>query len=309
MRLTLSFFLLLNVLFLSGQNKHVCFSFDDMPVVSYGTTDTVFQEALMHKLITSLNAEKIPAIGFVNEKKLYENGVTNNFQLSLLRDWISSGLDAGNHTFSHPDYNTTSFGDYTGEILRGETFTRKLLNSQGKELRYFRHPFLHVGYTKAKADSLDNFLREHEYTTAPVTIDNEDYLFALAYHRAKIKHDENLMRHIGHDYVDYMEWKLKYFENESMALFGRNITQILLVHASALNSDYIDALAEMFRKNNYDFVSMDQALRDEAYKTPVTVYGKLGISWLDKWALSMGKKGEFFSGDPETPAYIQELAK
>jgi hypothetical protein len=45
-------------------------------------------------------------------------------------------------------------------------------------------------------------------------------------------------------------------------------------------------------------------LQDEAYQTPITVYGKWGISWIDRWALSQGKKGDFFKGDPETPAYI-----
>jgi hypothetical protein len=65
----------------------------------------------------------------------------------------------------------------------------------------------------------------------------------------------------------------------------------------------------MFRKNGYSFVSLYTALEDAAYQTPVTVYGKWGISWIDKWALSKGKKGEFFKGDPETPEYIKKLTE
>jgi peptidoglycan/xylan/chitin deacetylase (PgdA/CDA1 family) len=309
MRSLVLFVLLLPGMLLSGQKKQVCFTFDDMPFVYYGITDTGIQKALMHKLVTSLKVNKIPAVGFVNEKKLYDNDSLDMFQLSLLKEWTDSGLDLGNHTFSHPDYNAISFKDYSSDVIKGETQTKKLLEANGKKLRYFRHPFLHVGDNKEKADSLSSFLSERGYTIAPVTIDNEDYLFALAYHRAKMKNDKNLMNKIGLDYIDYMERKLKYFENEAMALFGRPITQVLLVHASALNSDYVDSLAAMFRKNNYDFVSMDEALQDEAYKTPVTVYGKWGISWLDKWALSQGKKGDFFKDDPECPDYINQLAE
>lgn len=292
-----------------GQKNKVCFSFDDLPVVSYGITDTCFQKKLMDKLILSLKNNKIPAIGFVNETKLYDNQGIIQFQVELLNTWAKNGLDLGNHTYSHPDYNTTSFNDFSRDILKGETITKHILNDKNKSLKYFRHPFLHVGDTKVKADSLSNFLSERGYIVAPVTIDNEDYLFALAYKRAKVKADTTMMIKIGHDYLNYMESKLKYYEKQAKILFGRNINQILLLHASSINSDFVDSLAFVFRKNNYDFVGMDQALKDDVYKTNITVYGKSGISWIDKWALSQGKKGSFFKDEPTTPDYIRKLAE
>jgi len=286
------------------QKKQVCFTIDDMPLVTYGIRDSVYQRNMMDKLIAALKANAIPAMGFVNEIKLYKNEHLIPFQIHLLKSWMDAGLDLGNHTFSHPDYNSLSEANFFNEILRGELVTRKLVEQQGKELTYFRHPFLHVGNTKAKSDSLNQFLTTHGYKVAPVTIDNEDYLFAVAYKRAQDKQDNTLINQIGSDYIAYMEQKVLYFERQSMALFGRPIKQILLLHANALNSDYLDSLAKMFKKNNYDFISLKKALEDEAYQTPITVYGKWGISWIDRWALSQGKKGEFFKGDPETPAYI-----
>jgi myosin-crossreactive antigen len=138
-----------------------------------------------------------------------------------------------------------------------------------------------VGNTKDKADSLNDFLVKHGYKVAPVTIDNEDYLFALAYKRAQDKKDQDLKLMIGTDYVKYMELKLQYFEKEANKLFGRDIKQILLLHTSSLNSDYVDTLADMFRKNNYEFISMDKALEDNAYKSEITKYRNWGITWLD----------------------------
>ncbi|MBP7462049.1 MAG: polysaccharide deacetylase family protein, partial [Candidatus Delongbacteria bacterium] len=91
-----------------AQNKSVCISFDDLPVVSYGIEDTVFQNHLMDNLIASLKNNRIPAIGFVNEKKLYSHDTLNPFKLELLKKWIDHDLDLGNHTYSHPDYNTVS---------------------------------------------------------------------------------------------------------------------------------------------------------------------------------------------------------
>jgi peptidoglycan/xylan/chitin deacetylase (PgdA/CDA1 family) len=289
-----------------GQKKQVCFSFDDLPVVNYGITDAGYQIKLMDKLILSLKKNKIPAIGFVNEQKLYDNQSKITYQVGLLNSWVNNGLELGNHTYSHSDYNRASFNEYAEDILKDETITKEILSEKGKSLKYFRHPYLHAGNTKAKADSLNDFLSKQGYIVAPVTIDNEDYLFALSYKRAQDKDDPKLMAQIGSDYISYMEKKVKYFEKQAKSLFGRNIRQILLIHASSLNADYVDALANMLRKNNYEFINMDKALEDKAYKSDITKYGDWGISWIDRWALSQGKKGDFFKEDPETPDYIKK---
>lgn len=292
-----------------GQQKQVCFSFDDLPVVNYGITDSTYQKALFSKIVTSLYKFNVPAIGFVNEKKLHDNNGEIAYQVNLLRDWLAHRLDLGNHTYAHPDYNDVSFRNYAEDIIKGEPILKRILTEQGKSLKYFRHPFLHVGNNKAKADSLVDFLDTRNYTVAPVTIDNDDYLFALAYKRTKDKKDTTLMRRIGRDYIAYMEQKLNYYEMQSNHLFGRDCNQILLLHTSSLNSDYMDSLIVLYKIHHYAFVSMDNALKDPVYKTSVSVYGKWGISWIDKWALSAGKKGDFFKDDPTTPEYIQKLAE
>lgn len=290
-------------------SKKVCISVDDLPLVSYGISDSSYQQALVAKLAGKLEENNVPAIGFVNEGKLYEDGKLIPYKVGLLKTWVESGLDLGNHTYSHPDYNNVSLKQFTDDLIRGETVSEKILAEQGKSLKYFRHPYLHVGNTREKADSLSEFLAGRGYTVAPVTIDDEDYLFAKAYHKANQQQDTALMHRIGSDYLSYMEQKIVFFEGQSDSLFGRNISQVLLIHASHLNADYIGPLINLFVDYNYSFVSMDEALEDPAYSTPVTVYGKWGISWLDRWALSRGKKGDFFRNDPVTPEYIRELAE
>ena len=165
-----------------------------------------------------------------------------------------------------------------------------------------------MGLRQSHADSLKDFLLQHGYTEAPVTIDNEDYVFALAYHRAYSEGDSLLMEKIGSTYVDYMEEKLLYFEEQSQKLFDRNIAQTLLTHANLLNAHYMDDLAEMYLTHGYEFVSQGEVLNDEAYEHPVSVYGDWGISWIDRWALSRGKRGDFFQGDPATPEFIRDIA-
>jgi hypothetical protein len=105
-----------------------------------------------------------------------------------------------------------------------------------------------------------------------------------------------------------MEQKILYYEKISQSLFDRKIPQILLIHASLLNADYIQQLAEVYIKNDYKFASIDEIMKDDAFKTKVTKFGKYGISWLDRWAISQGRPGNFFSGDPETPKYVSDLS-
>jgi peptidoglycan/xylan/chitin deacetylase (PgdA/CDA1 family) len=294
---------------LHAQQKKVCFSIDDLPVVSYGINDTSFQKEITEKLIASFARNHIPAIGFVNEKKLWNDTMRNIFQISLVERWIDCGLDIGNHTYSHADYNAASFKEYTDDIIKGETIIKGLLERKGRRLKYFRHPFLHVGSTKLKADSLSEFLTQHGSTVAPVTIDTDDYLFAVAYRRARGKNDTLLIQRIGQDYLEYMEKKLLYDEQQAQKLFARNIPQILLVHASWLNAEFMDSLASRYRSHGYAFISMEKVIEDTVYQTEITTFDKRGISWLDRWALSRGKQKDFFNDDPAPPEYVIKLTK
>jgi peptidoglycan/xylan/chitin deacetylase (PgdA/CDA1 family) len=291
-----------------AQNHKVAITVDDLPTVPYGIEDLEFQKELTLQLIQTFVEFDIPAIGYVNESKLYDNGELDSDKVGLLELWLSNGYELGNHTFSHPNYHETPFDDFTADVLKGEKVTKPLSEKFNLPYRYFRHPYLRIGTSQSHADSLRNFLKQHGYTPAPVTIDNEDYIFAKAYHIAYSQNDPNLMSKIGESYVDYMEEKLKFYKKSSQTLFGRNISQTLLIHANLLNAHFLDDLAEMYVEHGYSFISQEEALQDEAYQTSVTRYGPWGISWIDRWAISRGVDRSFFDGDPITPDYIHDLS-
>lgn len=307
--LILAFFLL-NTLFSFSQTYQVAFTFDDLPVVLLRNRNLSYQTDVTEKILKTLTQQQIPAIGFVNEKKLYTNGSLDPQKVNLLKMWIDRGMDLGNHTFSHMDFHENTFKAYAEDIIKGENELKVLLSSVGKSPRYFRHPYLRAGDNKAKADSLAAFLKEKGYEIAPVTIDNAEWIFNSAYDSLLATNDKQHMKEVGRSYIDYMERKVKYYEGQSEKLFGRNIKQVLLIHANRLNADYLDELITMFRKNKYSFISLKEVLTDEAYSTPITRFNKnWGISWMDRWALSKGKKGDFFKGEPSPPDFIMKLAK
>ena len=311
MRILLSLLFCGLSLFGWAQEKEICVSVDDLPFVGYGENDPAALRSMTNQLLESFTTYGIPAIGFVNEKKLYvyRKNKLKQSQVDLLKVWLNNGFELGNHSYSHFNYHDTPFATYTEDILKGEEISKPLSQQYSLPYRYFRHPFLRLGLRKTHHDSLTTFLHQHQYEEAPVSVDNEDYLFAKAYAIAWKKKDESLMKKIGNDYVDYMMEKLAYFEGRSEALLGRNIKHILLIHANKINADYFSLLADRMKANGYTFVSMERALEDPAYKTEITRYGNYGISWLDRWALSKGVPGDFFKDDPRSPDYIYEMTK
>lgn len=106
-------------------------------------------------------------------------------------------------------------------------------------------------------------------------------------------------------YITYTEKAFEYSESLSRTLFGREIKQIVLLHANALNASCLDSLARMMRRRGYSFISLDDALRDEAYGSADTYTGEESINWLARWAITRGVKtaDNVLDDFPEIPEF------
>ncbi|MTI20469.1 polysaccharide deacetylase-like protein, partial [Fulvivirga sp. RKSG066] len=101
----------------NSQQKKVCITIDDLPFVSYRSFNIDFVKQQTDSLIKTLVKYDVPAIGYVNESKLYESQKLDSGRVALLEMWLSNGLELGNHTFSHPNYHLTSYEQFTQDIL------------------------------------------------------------------------------------------------------------------------------------------------------------------------------------------------
>jgi peptidoglycan/xylan/chitin deacetylase (PgdA/CDA1 family) len=189
--------------------------------------------------------------------------------------------------------------------VNGERTLTELL---GTRPRWFRHPFLHVGKTLEERDSIYQFLHDRGYTVAPVTIDNAEWIFSVAFDRAYKTGNRKKMYDLGRHYIEYMQAKLRYWEGQSQKLFGRNIRQVLLVHSNRINSIYFPELCAMIRAEGYTFTTLAHVLGDPAYQTPDTYIGSWGISLLDHWAITQKKPKEFFADEPRVPKDVMTEA-
>ncbi|KXK00744.1 MAG: polysaccharide deacetylase [Acidobacteria bacterium OLB17] len=289
-----------------GQSRTIAITIDDLPVVST-RSDLANRRKITRKLLGHIAKAKIPAIGFVNENKLYTDGKRDDKQIDLLRSWLKLGLELGNHTYSHISLHGVSVEEYEADAIKGETITKELLTANGRELRYFRHPYLMTGLTLDVKAEVARFLDGRGYTVAPITFDNADYIFSRAYDNAFDSRNKKLMNRVAEAYVPYMEAKIDYWERQSAKLFGREISQTMLIHANFINSDYLDDLIKMLRRRGYTIIDLDSALKDEAYRLPDTYLGRSGISWLHRWALAKGNE-YVLADEPRVPEFVMKAS-
>ncbi len=278
----------------------IAVTFDDLPVVR---GNTVEMERVTRTLLAKLDSLSIPAVGFVNEKKLPGKDESDSLRhVVCLEAWLQAGQELGNHTFSHADANKTPFEDYTADVLKGETALRPLTESYHSPLRYFRHPVLHAGPTAGYSDSLNCFLEEHGYEVAPVTIDNQDWMFAYVYEYAVHNGDTELEEKVCEAYIPYMLGMVDFFSTQGDAVFERPIPQVLLLHSNSLNAKMFDSLAVRLMERGYRFISLEEAMQDEAYSTKAG-FTPRGMSWIYRWATTLEVE---LAAEPREPDWLRE---
>src|SRR5215468_3758902 len=164
----------------SKLDRQVAVTIDDLPAGMADRLPAVEITAMTTKLLTTLRDQKVPAVGFVNEKKLYKFGEVDE-RIKALSMWPESGFELGNHTFSHASLNRVSLKDWEEEVVRGETVTTMLLAQHHMKLRYFRHPYLDTGRDLETRRQAEAFLVSRGYHIAPVTLDAWDWMYAGVY--------------------------------------------------------------------------------------------------------------------------------
>jgi len=286
--------------------RYVAITFDDLPVVCQCENDAE-RMALTEKLVATLKKYKMPVLAVVNEQKLESNGIVEPARVALLQKWLDAGFELGNHGYSHKNINEISFEDYKNEILKGERVTKPLAEKAGLPYRFYRHPYLSAGDNLQTRQELDRFLKSHNYVIAPNTITYQDYTFSGAYDLALRKGDTQLAQRIREAYLPYSLSRWEAAEKQSIALFGREIKQILMVHANQINADAFDEVAKAMQERGYTFISIDEAMKDPAYARPDTFDGKVGVTWLSRWSAEEGKTSNY--GGTAVPDFVLEASK
>jgi peptidoglycan/xylan/chitin deacetylase (PgdA/CDA1 family) len=263
--------------------------------------DAPYAEATTKALLAGLRRHHLPATGFVIADKLEGDGGVA--QTRLARQWLAAGMDLGNHTYSHVSLNKVPVQAYIAEVSRADGVLRPLVAAQGRPLRWFRHPYLETGLTIEARRTFETWLAAHGYRVAPVTMENSDWMFALPYDDAILRHHKAGAAHVQRAYLDYTERVVAWYREAGLQLLGRRPHFVFLLHATRLNADGLDQLAAILRRQDLHAMSLDRAMRDPAYKIADDYAGPDGDEWLSRWSRTL-RKDLPWKSFPEPPADI-----
>jgi len=284
--------------------RSIAITIDDLPA---GTANLMTGAEIVEmttKLLGTLKDQKVPAVGFVNEQKLYKPGEVDD-RIKALNLWLDNGFELGNHTYAHTSLNRVPLRVWEEEVIRGETVTSLLLAQHKMKMRYLRHPYLDAGRDLQTRREAEAFLSSRGYQIAPVTMDAWDWMYAGVYHEARKRGDAALQKQLVESYLSYTTTVFDYYEKLSRDLFSYEPKQILLLHGNWIEADHIGELIDLLRKRGYQFVTLEDALGDPAYSSPDEYVGE-GTGWLDHWAITRGHPPQ---NEPVFPQWVIDKSR
>ncbi len=287
--------------------RTIALTFDDLPFAVPGNDQASGKLADVQRanarILKVLAAHHAPAIGFVNEIKLNVDG-ERDARAAVLQQWLQAGMDLGNHTYSHPVLSQIETAKYEDDFVRGTVITAAEMKASGKTERYFRYPYLDTGKDQTQKQAIIAFYASRGFVNAPVTVQNQDWLFNVPYSEAGVKGDDAGQKRLAEAYLQHTSDTVDYAESLAKQSFGREIPQTMLLHLDELNADHLDAVLSLLEKRGYTFVSLDQALRDPAYATSDQYVGPDGLTWLERWQIALGKP--IHPEEPKPPKWAQD---
>lgn len=264
-----------------SEDVPIAITIDDLPWI--GPPHGDLSLAGTDRLLEALTARGVEATGFVN----CDRAETRD---PILRRWLEAGMELGNHSAAHRDLNRADLAVWLGDVRRCDQYLRSL---SVEPVRWFRFPMLHQGPTRARRQAAEELLVELGYVNAHVTIDTSDWLMAVAYREALARGDRAEAERVGRAHVEHVVAAARHYRDFARARFGRDVGHVLLLHANALNADWLGAALDALVAEGFRFVPLEQALEDPVYDLPDDYVGENGISWLYRVAPAMPAAAEW----------------
>jgi peptidoglycan/xylan/chitin deacetylase (PgdA/CDA1 family) len=285
----------------AAAGRRLAITVDDLPCVRCdGGAGAI--AALNRRFLEALRSAAAPAIGFVNESKLQQEG-ERDARVAILQAWLDAGMSLGNHGYSHRGLTATPLEEYEDDVLRGEVVTRTLLEARGRHPEFYRHPYTQTGPTPEIKRAFEGFLAAHGYRVAPFTIEDADYMFDALYGDALDRGDREGAARLRAAAVEHAARMVGWFEGLARDLTGRDPAQILLIHVNRLNAETLPERLAALVARGYRFVTLEEALADPMYALPDDYVGKNGPSWLHRYAVARGLPSRL-KEEPDPPDWV-----
>ena len=257
-------------------SQEVAVTVDDLP--SHGALPPgMTRSDIARSILKSLKDAHAPKVyGFVNAKKLE----LHPEDIEVLKLWRGAGFPLGNHTYAHLSLNASSADEFDKNVAADEPELKLLMGHQN--WRWFRYPYLWEGDTLEKRHAVRQYLKEHKYRVAQVTLDFEDYLWNGPYARCVEKNDAASIEWLKSSYMATATEYIGLGRKMATLIYGRDIRHVLLLHIGAFDAVMLPRLLNFMKNEGFKFVTLGEAEKDPAYRIDTDVALKDGGTLLDQ---------------------------
>lgn len=175
----------------------------------------------------------------------------------------AAGHLIGNHTYSHPDYHssTIDFETFSADFLRCD---QAISGFRGYTKR-FRAPMLHRGNTKEKRDSLRELLAAQGYQPGYCSIDNYDWYIDRWLEQLLHQAPQRDIAPLRDYYLRHLTELSQFNYENAIRVFDRPIPHVLLLHHNLTTALFLPDLIAAYRDMGWELIAPEVAYADPAY--------------------------------------------
>ncbi len=234
----------------------ISFSFDDgntndMPGFTFKDWN---DEILNH-----LKSHEVKAFLFATGRPL--DNPKGNY---ILESWNKEGHYIGNHTYSHPNFNSpeVSLEQFQHDFL----LNMPILSPYSNFKPFFRFPYLKEGNTLEKRDGFRKFLLDEGFRNGHVSIDASDwYISGRMVNRLKENSEADISK-FRDVYLEHLMDRALFYDGLATQLTGRKINHVILLHHNLASALFLGDLIQHFKDNGWEVIDVDEAYQDTIYE-------------------------------------------
>jgi len=257
-------------------SQQIALTIDDLP--SHGALPAGMTRVDVAKsILKTLRDARAPKVyGFVNAKKLEQHPE----DIEVLKLWRSAGYPLGNHTYAHLSLNASTADEFDQNVAADEPHLKSLMGR--RDWHWFRYPYLWEGDTLEKRHAVRQYLEDHKYHIAQVTLDFEDYLWNAPYARCAENNDAASIEWLKTSYMASAGEYIALGQSAARLLYGRDIKHVLLLHIGSFETVMLPQLLNSLKRQGFRFITLPEAEKDSAYKSDPNLAMKDGGTLLDQ---------------------------
>jgi peptidoglycan-N-acetylglucosamine deacetylase len=250
-------FLLMSTFHIHAQQ--IAVTFDDLPAHGPMPPETSRLVIIRSILSTLKQKELPPSFGFINGAQVAQDPSLG----AVLAEWRAAGNFLGNHTWAHVDINKQTSKEFEQDVIRNEALLQTLMGAA--DWRWLRFPYLDEGDPPERRRAIRNWLYDRGYGIATVSMDFDDSMWNAPYARCAARHDEASIRRLHDGFLAAANLQFDHLRTISHEIYNRDIKYVLLLHVGAFDAKLLPELLELYERKGAKFISMRDALSDDAY--------------------------------------------